>query len=162
VASTYQATQVAPQPNNFSFAFGSPLLVAATIGGSLLYNAHQRNLAERAAAIQWRTINEGAVFLTNRRICLQGRVTWVDLDYEAVRSLEALPDGVVLHQSGRPPLKLVTSWLEYFYVMLSSLALGRKVKVELDPDFVARARATGALREDPSGRVAGEERNSES
>jgi hypothetical protein len=145
VASVYQTANVQAPQTGFTFAFGSPLLVAATLGGSMLYNAHQQNKARMASAIQWRVANEGTIFLTDHRICLQGRAGWADVNYDDLRSFEALPDGVVVYRNQSSPIKLTTSWLEYFFVMFSWLGFSRKIPVHLDPDIAARARATGAL-----------------
>jgi hypothetical protein len=147
VSSVYATADVRAPGPGFSFAWGSPLLVAATIGGRMLYNAHQQTQARMASAAQWRLSNEGTIFLTNRRVCLQGRLGWVEIGYEQILSLEPLPDGVVVYQAQLPPLKLVTSWLEYFYVMVSWLAFGRKVPFTLDPEVEIRAKATGAINE---------------
>lgn len=61
--------------------------------------------------------------LTDRRICLQGGAGWPDINYENLRSYEAFPDGVVVYQDCSSPVKLTTSWLEYFFVMFSWLSL---------------------------------------
>jgi hypothetical protein len=145
VANIYAEANVRAPQQGFTFAFGSPLLVAATLGGSMLYNTHQQNQARMASTVQWRVANEGTIFLTSARIGMQGRAGWVDIPYPNIRSFETVPDGVVIYQDRIPPLKLTTSWLEYFLVMLSWLAFSRQVPVTLDPDFAARARATGAL-----------------
>lgn len=129
ILSVYAAARAQTPNQGFLVAFGDPLLLAASIGGSLLYNAHQQERARAAAAIQWRAADQGIVYLTNQRICLQGHVQWRDIPFSSLRSLDPYPDGIVLYQEGLPPTKLATSWLEYFYVMLSWLGFNRQITV---------------------------------
>ena len=130
--SVYAAARAQAPNHAFVAAFGDPWLLAASIGGSLLYNAHQQEQARAAAAIQWRAADQGIVYLTNQRICLQGHVQWRDIPFSSLRSLDPYSDGIVLYQEGLSPTKLATSWLEYFYVMLSWLGFNRQIPVDRD------------------------------
>jgi hypothetical protein len=124
-------------------AFGSPLWLAASLGGSALYNNHQKNKARDQAAAQWRIVNQGTLYLTNSRVCLQGRLGWVDIPLSEIRALECLPDGVVVYQANRPPTKIATAAVAYLYVLLSFLVHGQVVDVPLSEDFIERARSAG-------------------
>jgi hypothetical protein len=67
---TFSATTARYNTGWFA-AFGSPLWLAASLGGSALYNHHQRTQAEARAAAQWRLANQGILYVTGRRLCLQ-------------------------------------------------------------------------------------------
>jgi hypothetical protein len=124
-------------------AFGSPLWLAASLGGSALYNKYQRDKARAEAAAQWRVVNYGTAFLTDRRLCLQGQLAWVDIAFSTVRALEPIPEGVVIYQANQPPTMVSTPAVAYLYVLLSFLVNGRVIDVPLPHDLVSRARAAG-------------------
>jgi hypothetical protein len=123
--------------SGFAVGFGSPLLLAATIGGSLLYNSHQKNKAQAAAAPQWRGQNAGPLHVTNYRFALQGQLGWQDLFYNRIRASECLVDGIVIFFDGQPPLKLAIVWPEYFFVLFQWFAYHTVPKLTIDPSLAA-------------------------
>jgi uncharacterized RDD family membrane protein YckC len=142
--SQYTYSQRAVSYNRAFFAaFGSPAWLAASLGGSALYNNYQRTRAEAEAAAQWRLVDHGIVHVTNQRLCLQGRLSWVDISLGDVRALDALPEGVVIHRQGQSPVMIATSATAYLYVLLSFLISGQVINVPLSVDFVDRARGAG-------------------
>lgn len=124
-------------------AFGSPVWLAASLGGSALYNNYQRNKAAAQAAAQWRTVDQGLIHVTSLRICLQGQLAWTDIPLSAVRAVDALPDGVVVHREGQAPIKIATATVAYLHVLLSFLVTGQAIDVPLPVDFIERARRAG-------------------
>lgn len=127
----------------FFAAFGSPAWLAASLGGSALYNNYQRTKAEAEAAAQWRLVDHGILHVTNQRLCLQGRLSWVDIPLGDIRALDALPEGVVIHRQSQSPVMIATSATAYLYVLLSFLISGQVTRVPLPADFVDRARRAG-------------------
>jgi hypothetical protein len=117
----------------FVAGFGSPLALAATIGGSLLYNSVQKSKAQAQARVQWRLVNEGVAHLTDRRFALQGRLRWHDIFYSSVKATECLDDGIVIMLDGQEPLKLSTPWPQYYFVLFNWLGYRSIPDVQL-PD----------------------------
>lgn len=108
-------------------AFGRQLLFMATLGISTVANRSRRRQAERAAAPQWRAINHGRAFLTNRRVAIQGTNGWADLWLEHLRHVEPIaPRGMVLFFDGVVPYQLALPWPEYHVVLLRFLAWGER------------------------------------
>jgi uncharacterized RDD family membrane protein YckC len=141
-AHTYSRTAVSYN-SGFVAAFGSPTWLAASLGGSALYNNYQRGKAEAQAAAQWRPVDQGIIHVTSQRLCLQGRLNWVDIGFGDIRAFDALPDGVVVHRQGQSPVKIATPAVAYLYVLLSFLASGQVISVPLPADFADRARRAG-------------------
>jgi uncharacterized RDD family membrane protein YckC len=129
--------------SGFVAAFGSPAWLAASLGGSALYNNYQRTKAEAKAAAQWRIADQGLIHVTDQRLCLQGRLAWAEFPLGAIRALDALPDGVVIHRQGQSPVKIATAAVAYLYVLLSFFVTGQVISVPLPPDFIERARRAG-------------------
>ena len=127
----------------FVAAFGSPAWLAASLGGSALYNNYQRTKAEAEAAARWRPVDHGILHVTNQRLCLQGRLSWVDIPLSDIRAVDALPEGVVIHRQSQSPVMIATSATAYLYVLLSFLINGQVIRVPLPADFVDRARRAG-------------------
>ena len=142
--SQYTYSQRAVSYNrSFFAAFGSPAWLAASLGGSALYNNYQRTKAEAEAVAQWRPVDHGIIHVTNQRLCLQGRLCWVDVSLGDIRALDALPDGVVIHRQSQSPVMIATSTTAYLYVLLSFLISGQVIRVPLPADFVDRAWGAG-------------------
>jgi hypothetical protein len=117
----------------FMVGLGNPVVLAATLGGSLLYNQHQKTKAQRTAAPQWRPLDGGVLHLTSERFGLQGRLRWAEIPYPAVRASDCVPQGIVLFLDGEPPLLVATPWPEYFFVMFRWLAYQQIVPFEVAP-----------------------------
>ena len=105
-------------------ALGSPLLLVASLAGSLAYNAHQKNKAQQQAAAQWRLMNQGTLIFTSQRISIAGTMGWLDMPYSNIRGTGQDGDGILLFFDGQPRLKL-RMWnpLTHF-VLLRYLAYG--------------------------------------
>jgi hypothetical protein len=111
-----------PYSKGYMVGFGNPAVLAATLGGSLLYNHYKKTQAERMAAPQWRPVDDGMLHLTSQRFGLQGRLGWADIPYPDVRASHCTPHGIVLFLDGQAPLLVSTQWPEYFFVLFQWLA----------------------------------------
>ncbi|MDQ1422340.1 MAG: hypothetical protein QOJ52_4302 [Acidimicrobiaceae bacterium] len=115
---------------------GSPLLFAATLGTSAIFNAARKSEAMAQAAAQWRPINHGTAFLTSRRFGLQGVQGWSDIHFHAIRNSDLAPnEGIVLFLDGVSPLKLTMQWPEYHFILFQFLAYGNVISFEGPPGF---------------------------
>lgn len=135
----HTGAQVAHSRGGF-LALGNPMLMAATVAGSVLYNRHSRKKAEARAAPQWRPVDDGLMYLTNSRIALQARSAWIDLPYSAMRATHCDADGLVVYWNGEPPVMLRTWCPGWHYVLMRFLAYGEIVPVVV-PDALERHRA---------------------
>jgi hypothetical protein len=117
----------------FFVAFGSPLLVGASLLGSALYNSSQRRRAEAAAAVQWRPLAVGQLFLTDLRIALALSTGWVDIGYPYLRASTVDDSGVIVMLDGQPPIRLEVWPPHWFFVLMRFLAYGETIQVEVPP-----------------------------
>ncbi|WP_235186995.1 MULTISPECIES: hypothetical protein [unclassified Frankia] len=130
-------------------AFGSPLLLGASLLGSALYNGSQRRRAEALAAVQWRPVCQGHLFLTNWRLALALTTGWIDIGYPYLRASGVDGDSMVIMLAGQPPVRLQVWPAHWFFVLMRFLAYGEIVRMEI-PSHLQRAAAPRAL-EPPSG-----------
>ena len=124
-------------------ALGSPLFAAASIGGSLLFNAARKRKAQAQAAPQWRVLATGMMHVTNMRLGLQGSAGWHEIAFDDIRAAECLDDGVLVYLPNASPLKIVVAWPAYLYVLLNFLVHGAVVHPTISDDIRSRAAATG-------------------
>ncbi|WP_261556691.1 hypothetical protein [Frankia tisae] len=117
----------------FFVAFGSPLLVGASLLGSALYNGSQRRRAEVAAAVQWRPTATGQLFLTNHRIALGLSSGWLDIAYPYLRASSVDAIGMIIMMDGQPPVRLEVWPPHWFFVLMRFLAYGETVQVDVPP-----------------------------
>ncbi|EIV96592.1 hypothetical protein FraQA3DRAFT_6496 [Frankia sp. QA3] len=117
----------------FFVAFGSPLLVGASLLGSVLYNGSQRRRAEAAAAVQWRPTATGQLFLTNHRIALGLSSGWLDIAYPYLRASSVDGIGMIVMVDGQPPVRLEVWPPHWFFVLMRFLAYGETVQVDVPP-----------------------------
>lgn len=57
-------------------------------------------LAARHAMAQWRPIDEGRVFVTNRRFAVQGSQQWNDIWYGSIRMSDCDSLAILIHLDG--------------------------------------------------------------
>lgn len=127
-------------------AVGNPMVMAATLAGSALYNRHNRRKAVAQAAPQWRHLDEGIMYLTNARIALQGRTGWVDVSYPALRATHCDGEGLIVYVNAEPPFKLQTWCPGWYYALLRYLAYGEIVPVAVPDELRRRAVSAGMTR----------------
>jgi hypothetical protein len=98
----------------------------ARFATNVVGNSKRRKDAEREAAGAWRPVDQGYLYLTNRRFAITAS-QWIDLWYEHVRTSEAGWGCIRLQLSGMPATALQIPYVDYWYVMFMKLAFGRVV-----------------------------------
>jgi hypothetical protein len=131
----YTATDVSYN-SGWLFVAGGPVLAAASIVGSLLYNDNQRRQALASAAPQWRHIGSGHGWITSHRVAIMLPTGWIDIHHLELRAIICDSDGVILMRDGRPPLKIVIWPPHWYYVLLRFLAFGEITHLDV-PEHLA-------------------------
>ncbi|WP_066374580.1 hypothetical protein [Herbidospora mongoliensis] len=117
------------------FALGA-IFSAAKFTSNVVGNQVRKSRAAREAAPQWRPVDQGTIYLTNRRFALQGQAQWHDLWFENIRMSDCDGRIIRLEMVGSPPLGLETINPDWWFVMFNKLAYG-KVVMPPDPDLFA-------------------------
>ncbi|UQU64292.1 hypothetical protein COUCH_35940 [Couchioplanes caeruleus] len=100
---------------------------AVNLTSNAVGNAARRAKAARDAAGQWRHVDTGTVYLTNRRWSMQTRTTWHDLWFADIRMSDCDGKMVDLEMAGMPRTGLVIPGPDYWYVMFNKLAYDQVV-----------------------------------
>jgi hypothetical protein len=87
-------------------AFGSPLLLVASVAGSIGYNAWRNQKNREEAAAQWRLAGSGVAYFTNQRLALATDSGWVDFHYSLLQATELEGSGIVLYEVDQPRVKV--------------------------------------------------------
>ena len=84
-------------------------------------NSRRRRRAESESQGQWQQADQGRMFLTNKRLAIQG-AQWTDIWFQYIQSVNC--DGVALHVQvqGWDPMRLTVPQPDYWYVMFNKLA----------------------------------------
>lgn len=105
-------------------AFGSPLLLVASVAGSIGYNMWQNQKAREQAAAQWRYVGSGMAHFTNQRIAVATETGWQNFDFSRIEAMEMEPDGIVVFQNGRSREKISLGLPLTHFILLRFLAYG--------------------------------------
>ena len=90
--------------------------------------------AVREAAPQgWHPVDQGMLYLTNRRFAMQGQVQWHDLWFVHIHMSCCDSRTIQLKMSGSPPAALKVHGPDWWFVMFNKLAYDRVVNPP-DPD----------------------------
>jgi hypothetical protein len=100
---------------------------AARLTTNLVGNGIRKSRADREAAFQWRPLDEGRLFVTNRRFAIQGARQWIDLWYQDIRMANCNGRAIELEMAGNPRTALVIPTPDYWFVMFYKLAYDRVV-----------------------------------
>lgn len=107
--------------------FGIGVLPFAMMAANAVGNSHRRNAAAREAMPRFRLLDSGNVYLTDRRLAIQGRMGWIDVWYQDIRMSYCDGIAVRLEMAGAPPLRLC-AWPAYWiYAMIRFMSLGEIV-----------------------------------
>ncbi|MEU4540574.1 hypothetical protein AB0G15_37620 [Streptosporangium sp. NPDC023825] len=117
------------------FVLGS-MYSAARLTGNIVGNRMRKAKAAREAAAQWRPVDQGTLYLTNRRFAVQGQSQWRDLWFENIRMSDCDGHAIRLEMSGSPSTALQVHNPDYWFVMFNKLAYD-KVVTPPDPDAPA-------------------------
>ena len=119
----FYATKAQASRGGF-LAFGSPLLLAATVVGSIGYNMWQNQKAREEAAAQWRYVGSGMAHFTNQRIAVASETGWRNFEYAGIEAMEMEPDGIVIFENGRVREKLTLNLPLTHFILIRFLAYG--------------------------------------
>jgi hypothetical protein len=110
-----------------SVAFGG--IGGFLVGGALsaMMNSGSRAKAARNLAERWIAIEQARIYVTTKRIAIEGRNNWWELWYSDVRKIQYDLHGVILHLSGVPPYRLPLRPSDYWLVMLVHFVEGKVV-----------------------------------
>ena len=100
---------------------------AARLTTNLMGNSIRKGRAGREAAFQWRPLDQGRLFVTNRRFAIQGARQWIDLWYQSIRMANCNGRAIELEMSGSPSTALEIPAPDYWFVMFNKLAYDRIV-----------------------------------
>jgi len=77
--------------------------------------------AARDAALQWRPVDAGRLYLTNRRFAIQGAI-WTDLWFRDIRLSGCDSEAIELHATGESPIRFEIPEPDYWFVLFNKLA----------------------------------------
>jgi hypothetical protein len=100
--------------------------------GTVVGNSARRARAEREAAPRFRLVDEGPLYITDRRFAIQGSMQWIDLWFDQIRMISCDGDSITVHASGIPPIQLHAWPIDYFYVLYHFLANNNIIQVPSD------------------------------
>lgn len=111
----------------FGMAFNAARLTTNVMGNSI-----RKARAGREATFQWRPLDQGRLFVTNRRFAIQGASQWIDLWYQDIRMADCNGRAIELEMSGSPRTALEIPVPDYWFVMFNKLAYDRIVMAPED------------------------------
>jgi hypothetical protein len=108
--------------------FGIGLVPFAMMATNAVGNSARKHRAAREAAPRFRPIDAGPLYLTNKRLAIQGQ-QWIDLWYDDIRMSYVDESAVTLELAGSTPVQLQT-WPAYWvFAMLRFVAHGEIVEL---------------------------------
>ena len=108
--------------------FGIGLVPFAMMASNAVGNSVRKHRAAREAEARFRPIDAGALYLTNKRLAIQGQ-QWHDIWYDDMRMSYASEQAIILELAGGPPVQLET-WPAYWvFDMLRFVAHGEIVEL---------------------------------
>lgn len=100
-------TSFTPERSGSGFiAFGSPLLLVASVAGSIGYNAWRNQKNREEATAQWRLAGSGIAYFTNYRLAVASDAGWMDFHYSRLQATELEGNGIVLFEADHPRVKV--------------------------------------------------------
>jgi hypothetical protein len=108
--------------------FGIGVVPFAMMAANAVGNSARRHRAAREAEARFRPIDAGPLYLTSKRLAVQG-LQWIDIWYDDIRRSYCDESAVTLEMSGSTPLQLRT-WPAYWvFAMLRFVAYGEIVEL---------------------------------
>jgi len=112
---------------------GSGLLGMAMVAGTAVGNVTRRRRAAREAAPRFRPVDQGTLYMTDKRFAIQGQTQWTDLWYEHIRMASCDSNSITLHMANEPPMQLYVWPCDYHFALYHFLANGEII--EIPPDL---------------------------
>lgn len=113
---------------------GFGLLGAAVVAGTAAGNKARASRAAQEAAPRFRYVDEGHLYLTDRRFAFQGRMQWVDFWHESVRLATCDSTSITFQTAGSPATQFYIWPIDYFFALFHFLAYGEITQIPPGPD----------------------------
>jgi hypothetical protein len=91
-------------------------------------NKRRARRALRQAEARFRKVDEGTMYLTNRRFAIQGKGQWVDLWFDSIRMSNCDGEAIELQLANNAPLALRVWPADYHFALFRWLAHGELVQ----------------------------------
>lgn len=114
---------------------GFGLLGLALVAGTAAGNARRRSRAEQEAAPQFRPVDQGTIYLTDKRFTLQGQAQWTDITFENVRVARCDSVSITFELFGAPPLKVLAWPIDYYFALFHFLAYNDIIQIPSDDNL---------------------------
>ena len=112
---------------------GFGLLGLAVVAGTAAGNRARRSRAGREAAPRFRPVDEGTVYVTDKRFVIHGQTQWTDLWFENIRVATCDGTSITFELSGAPPMQLHVWPIDYYFALFHFLAYNDIIEVPPDP-----------------------------
>lgn len=113
---------------------GFGLLGVAFAAGTAIGNSARKSRAAREAAARFRPVDQGTLYLTDRRFAVQGQAQWTDLWFGELRMSSCDGSSITLHMSGLPPMQIHTWPIDYYFALFHFLSTGNIIQIPADPN----------------------------
>jgi hypothetical protein len=114
---------------------GFGLVGLAVVAGTAAGNASRRKRAAREAVARFRPIDQGQLYLTDRRFTMQGQAQWTDLPFDNIRVANCDGSSMIFELSGAPPLRLHVWPVDYYWALFNFLAYSDIITIPSDPEL---------------------------
>lgn len=105
-------------------AIGFGMVGLAAKGLTALGNKSRRNRAAVEYQARYRVVDEGGLYLTDRRFLVQGPRQWTDIWFGHVRTSGSDGEAVYLEMTGEPTLRLQVATPDHLFAFFRWLAHG--------------------------------------
>ena len=102
--------------------------------GTAIGNSARKSSAAREAAARFRPVDQGQLYLTDRRFAVQGQAQWTDLWFDELRMSSCDGSSITLHMSGLPPMQMHTWPIDYYFALFHFLSTGNIIQIPADPN----------------------------
>jgi len=111
---------------------GFGLLGVAVVAGTAMGNSARKARAAKEAAPRFRPIDQGQLFLTDRRFAFNGQAEWIDIWFDNIRMSSCDGTSITLQISGAAPAQLHTWPIDYYFALFHYLSNGNIIQIPAD------------------------------
>ncbi|MGH2965124.1 MAG: hypothetical protein ACRDMH_07060 [Solirubrobacterales bacterium] len=123
------------------FVFGDPDFVAGALLTALFLRHRRRRQLKKLAAPQWRSVDSGTLYLTSRRLVLQGQQGWVNFWFQpTLRESQLDSKTLSLSFDDAPPTRFVTPEAPRLFVLLRRLVNHETASIKVPKKLRKKAR----------------------
>lgn len=108
---------------------GFGLMGAALVAGTALGNSARKSKAAQEAAPRFRPVDQGQLYLTDRRFAMQGQMQWTDIWFDDIRMSSCDDSSITLQLSGLPATQLHTWPIDYYFALFYFLSNGNIIQI---------------------------------